>query len=380
MKNRGNIKLFFKGYKIAKETIDLIKQEDGQKENLNDYIVGNSYSQEVMERLTNLETLAATQLAYNRTERFEQVKILELKMLKRARVRRIRNLAITFSSAAAVVLLSLLILRPEVEIERGQSLITNNQVTVPTLITNDQTKIALHREDEGKKIAIETTNRGDKKIEVQYNTIVVPSKYTYTIVLPDSTRVTLNANSELRYPVHFNSQKREVFLKGEGYFEVTKDEIPFVVKASEVSVRVYGTQFNVNTNCRDMIETLLISGSVGITHQRNQSKEVMIKPNEMFSFNTSTGEVTRKRVNCENYIAWKNNLFMSEDEALSSLLDKIALWYGVEFKYDREKIQNVVIGYIQLNRSLEIDNILKGLEVMTNVKFINDGKGKYVVE
>lgn len=380
MKNKENIPLFFKGYNIAKETINLLKKEEGTKENLNDYLVQNQFSTEVFDRLTNPENLAAAKFAYDRNERFEEAKRLEQKMLKRAKVRRIRNFTITLSSAAAVAIVSLLVLMPQNNEEISRSLAVTTEVTVPTLITNDQTKIALNEEKIGKKIAVEVASKENQTMEVQYNTIVVPSRYTYTFMLSDSTKVTLNANSELRYPITFDGTQREVFLKGEAYFEVRKEEAPFIVRASEISVKVYGTQFNINTNGRDLIETLLVSGSVGVTVESDGSKEVMIKPSELFTLNTSTGKVTTETVDCESYLAWKNELFLSENESLSSLLDKIALWYGVEFRYDRSKIENITIGYTQLKRSLEIDNILKGLEVMTGVKFIKEENGKYAIE
>lgn len=372
MKNKEDISLFFKGRNIAKEAIDVIEHKDGVKENLNDYFINNSFSDEVLDHLNDPENI----LSYDRKERFYEAEKLEHKMLKRARIRRIRNLTISFSSAAAIVAVSMLILSPVDKTTMTHSVAVTTQVTVPTLIINDSLKIVL---DET-KIVSEIAIAKDESSEIKYNTVIVPSKYTHTFMLPDSSEVTLNANSELRYPTNFNGEEREVFLKGEGYFEVRKKEIPFVVRTSEVSVKVYGTKFNVNTNGRDMIETLLVSGSVGVTVGGDNSDEQIIKPNELFSLNISTKKTTIEVVNCEIYLAWKNNMFVSENEALCSLLDKIALWYGVQFSYDREKIATIVIGYIQLNRSLDIENILKALEVMTNVKFIKEEKGKYVVE
>ena len=86
----------------------------------------------------------------------------------------------------------------------------------------------------------------------------------------------LNAETELRYPVQFNGKERVVYLKGEAYFEVSKNkEKPFLVQVDDMSVKVYGTEFNVNTY--NNIETVLVTGSVSM----NQGgKEVLLKPNQ----------------------------------------------------------------------------------------------------
>ena len=120
------------------------------------------------------------------------------------------------------------------------------------------------------------------------NRLVIPRGGEFNLTLSDGTRVWLNAETELRYPVQFNGKERVVYLKGEAYFEVSKNkEKPFLVQVDDMSVKVYGTAFNVNTY--NKIETVLVTGSVSM----NQGgKEVLLKPNQKGVFDQVSGKIT----------------------------------------------------------------------------------------
>ena len=101
--------------------------------------------------------------------------------------------------------------------------------------------------------------------KTEYNVLEVPRGGEYTVTLSDGTVVYLNSGSELRYPVAFGVERRDVFLSGEGYFEVAKDaKRPFFVNADKLKIRVYGTSFNVNTYNLANVETVLVEGKIGI--------------------------------------------------------------------------------------------------------------------
>ena len=116
----------------------------------------------------------------------------------------------------------------------------------------------------------------EEKGEDVMNRLLVPRGGEFSLTLADGTCVWLNAETELLCPVRFNGKQRVVQLKGEAYFKVAKNQdMPFLVQVGDVAVKVYGTEFNMNTY--DGVETVLVTGAVSI-NQGN--REVMLKPNQ----------------------------------------------------------------------------------------------------
>ena len=169
------------------------------------------------------------------------------------------------------------------------------------------------------------------------NRLVIPRGGEFNLTLSDGTHVWLNAETELRYPVQFNGKERVVYLKGEAYFEVSKNkEKPFLVQVDDMSVKVYGTEFNVNTY--NNIETVLVTGSVSM----NQGgKEVLLKPNQKGVFDQVSGKITVADVDVLAYVSWKNGDFIFRNESLNSIMDKLSRWYGLEVLYQDARLQNV---------------------------------------
>ena len=123
------------------------------------------------------------------------------------------------------------------------------------------------------------------------------------IVLPDGSRVWLEVNTKLVYPQEFTPGKREVWLDGGGFFEITPDkQAPFYVKLGELDIQVLGTQFNVsNYENQENIEAILVSGSILLTGQ-SLNKPVVLSPNEKFSYSRTTDEVSTEKINATVYL------------------------------------------------------------------------------
>ena len=141
----------------------------------------------------------------------------------------------------------------------------------------EQTEIYVNEEvkayQAGGGLIYDTTARQE---ENKYNRIEVPRGSEYWIVLPDGTRVWLNAATELKYPVAFHAKERRVYLKGEAYFEVAPDKNrPFYVETEEVKVRVLGTVFDVNTHYTRGVRTVLVEGAVAL--EWGDQKEIRMK-------------------------------------------------------------------------------------------------------
>ena len=196
------------------------------------------------------------------------------------------------------------------------------------------------------------------------NRLVIPRGGEFNLTLSDGTHVWLNAETELRYPVQFNGKERVVYLKGEAYFEVSKNkEKPFLVQVDDMSVKVYGTEFNVNTY--NNIETVLVTGSVSM----NQGgKEVLLKPNQKGVFDQVSGKITVADVDVLAYVSWKNGDFIFRNESLNSIMDKLSRWYGLEVLYQDARLQNVRLSG-NLKRYKDVRELFVSFEKISDARF-----------
>ena len=208
--------------------------------------------------------------------------------------------------------------------------------------------------------------------EELFNKVVTAIGGEYALILSDGTRVWLNADSELEYPVEFVKKERIVKLSGEAYFEVAKDAKPFEVQVNDVYVRVYGTHFNVNGYDNERVQTVLLSGSVGVSSLKNPSVEQMIRPNEMVEVNVSTGVCEVKTVDAAAYVAWKEGYFSFEQETLEQIMAKLSRWYDVQVVFENEEVRTQrFTGRVDRNENFQ--GVLNLLQRTLLVKFKVEG-------
>lgn len=206
--------------------------------------------------------------------------------------------------------------------------------------------------------------------ELQYNTLNVPrGGKVVTVTLSDGTKVWLNSESSLKYPVNFAVGERVVEIRGEAYFEVTHNATaPFKVLNGDMSVTVLGTHFNVNTY-RDDNETKvsLLEGSVKVNKGPNTS---MLKPGQQARI-TSVVSV-ENNVNMDEVVAWKEGKFQfGEANSISAIMKEISRWYDVEIVYSG-KVDGRVGGTI--SRNLPVSQVLKMLAMTGVFEFQISGK------
>jgi transmembrane sensor len=183
---------------------------------------------------------------------------------------------------------------------------------------------------------------GEKATEVIYNTLGTPRGGQYRLVLPDGSKVWLNAISSIRYPTAFTGNERVVEITGEAYFEVTSDKTkPFRVKCNTVGqseqgeggmmIEVLGTHFNINAyNDEPIIKTTLLEGSVKVSRNNHS---VVIKPGEQTQLNNNGTLKVVHDANVDEAIAWRNGLFEFQDADLQSILRQVMRWYDVDVEY-----------------------------------------------
>lgn len=182
-------------------------------------------------------------------------------------------------------------------------------------------------------------NTNSKDQFASTNTLSVPYGKTFDVVLSDGTYVYLNAGSVLTYPSHFNGAlKREVFLKGEGYFKVTKNKnIPFIVKTEALDTRVYGTEFNISAYKSDSVtEVVLVEGSVGVKGVTETStpsnKYLLIKPSQKASKIGPLNNLKIEKVSIEPYTSWKAGVLTFNNENIAIVFHKLERKFNIKIK------------------------------------------------
>ena len=198
---------------------------------------------------------------------------------------------------------------------------------------------------------------------VEYNTLVIPRGGEYELELADGTRVWLNTESKLRYPVAFTGEERRVEMDGEVYFEVAKNrEKPFVVTVNGVDIRVLGTSFNVSAYQEDVVTTL-VTGKVQL---KKGDEQVVLLPNQQAIWSDDKFKV--KQVDARNYVLWKEGIFYFEDVDLETILDDMARWYNVTIFYVNPTLKKMKFS-VEIKRYEDINEILRRIEQTKRVKF-----------
>ena len=256
--------------------------------------------------------------------------------------------------------------------------------TKATLILANGSQIDLTRGDLKEVITTETLIENDSLLGLQYNhiklrdeqpvfhTVKVPVAGEYHFTLSDGTKVWMNSDSELRFPVNFTSNRREIFIKGEAYFEVEPDrERPFIVHANQVSIQVLGTKFNVSAYGESQqVLTTLVQGGVNVKYAGLQTE---LQPGFQAVTDIKAGTMDRREVEVGMYTSWTKGIFEYENMPLSDIAVQLSRWYDVRIifaapEFANRRFTGVVRKYDVLNDVLSI------IEQTTDVCFIVNGK------
>ena len=247
----------------------------------------------------------------------------------------------------------------EVVLEQGQNL---------NILLNERVRVATSSQG----IVYEEYGKG--MVTEEYNKLTTPVGGEYSLVLSDGTKVFLNADSELKYPVEFSDGKRIVDLKGEAYFEVHKDSLrPFIVRINGAEVTVLGTSFNVNTYGDDgQIYTTLVNGSVRVSSMKNKQEEIL-KPGMQSVMNVQSGLLTVREVDVEPYVAWREGRFVFRAMTLDLIMRQLQRWYDFEVFYQNSELKDYEFRGV-IKRDMDLDKVLSVIKATTNVDFEVKGK------
>jgi transmembrane sensor len=215
----------------------------------------------------------------------------------------------------------------------------------------------------GKELLYNKSNSDSKK--VVYNYLTIPRGGQFAITLSDGTKVWLNSETQLKFPVHFVEGKTRgvELVYGEAYFEVSPSTAHngagFTVTQKSQKINVIGTQFNIKAYKDDSnIATTLVEGKVEMEFAN--VKQHLI-PNQRANFDVKTNKVKIAKVDVYNDICWKNGVFSFEDKPLDEIMKVLSRWYDIEVKFDNESIKKEKFNGV-LIKDRNIDEILRSIK------------------
>lgn len=368
----------------------------------NHYLENNT---EQAEKIIELKTQIEIHLKYEEKKLSETakkdlakriVRMLERIDRKRSRTRFIR----TTMRYAAVSIIFLMIggglVYLHMKDRKAQIIIENSalpaQINEPVLILGNRGHVALN-EGESKleysakgEILLndEQTIKGDAGNAVpEMNTVVIPYGSRSNIMLSDGTKVWLNAGSRLIYPSRFVDHSREVFLSGEAFFDVEKNEMqPFVVKTADILVEVLGTRFNVAAYPEDFaVQTVLAEGSVEIksANSGKNDRGVLLQQGHLAYYNKKTQETRTHIVNLDEHTLWIEGLFSFTNTDFNRITKKLERYYNIQFQYD-----DPFKGGIQISGKLDVtkdrNEVFQYLQRLTGLQIIKIDERNFLIK
>ncbi len=246
------------------------------------------------------------------------------------------------------------------------------------ILTSKSSSISMNNEEEqiiiNDSIIDLSKNIAESHSELEMNEVVIPFGKKSELILADGTKVWINAGSRLAFPVSFKQKNREVYLEGEAYFEVAKNELqPFIVHAADLNITVLGTQFDISAyKTEKNIKTILIEGSVTVSRTNIfgfEENEVLLKPNQIASFNKIDNSIkVFDDPHVDFYISWTQGWMQFSQESLSSVFDKLERYYSVKIEMPKDfPSSEVISGKLDLKESLE--DVMKVLSDVAKIEY-----------
>lgn len=228
-------------------------------------------------------------------------------------------------------------------------------------------------ENSGYALDYKLEGDGKEALSSVYNELHIPVGGEYMLTMSDGTKIWLNSQTRLRYPVVFSEKERVVSLEGEAYFEVAKDKArPFrVMLEKNGSIEVLGTSFNVSAyNDDEAVEAVLEEGCIRMNSGKGH---VVMSPGHRCVYAVEDGKMSVSEVNTSEFTAWRKGEFAFYGETVGSIMKKLARWYGVEVAYVNEGVKEVIFSG-NTKRYENISVLLDAMELSGGVRFDISGR------
>ena len=224
--------------------------------------------------------------------------------------------------------------------------------------------------NDGQQLCYETNNVKAKSIKHQ---LLVPRGCVYQLVLSDGTKVWLNSESRVEYPVAFNQDVREIKLFGEAYLEVVHDnKRKFIVETEHMDVVVHGTSFNVKSYPDDQfVSAVLVDGSIS-AHCKNKDQilsRTVMKPNMLLRYDAKEQKAYKSTVLASDYIGWKDGLYLFHKTTLENVMKELTRWYNVDVEFVSEEVKTELING-GINKDKSFADFLQMMEDIQVASFV----------
>lgn len=202
------------------------------------------------------------------------------------------------------------------------------------------------------------------------NVLLVPRGGMYSLTLCDGTRVWVNADSRLEYPVAFSRYHRTVRLSGEAYFDVAPNgKSPFVVKTERGDITVTGTEFNVKCYADEHhIATTLVEGKVSFAGKGQEQHPQPLRPGEQAVWEENSCLTTVQQVNVRHYIGWKNNKLSFQEESLEDIMRTLSRWFNTGVVFEDEELKALIFSG-NMEKFSDLAPLLRLFELSSNAQF-----------
>ena len=350
---------------------------DEEKEELDD-VLRDNYLKKAYDQLSD-ETFVLDKFRefeeYKYKPAFNKLKVYQHRI-------RIRRWTIWGSSIAAVLILVFVLVRPWKYNGNMQEFVKETQHIIPPGSSMAILKLADGRmieigkqplklkDTQGSMVKYENgrlsySSGKETTITEAYNELVVPVGGECHVLLEDGTDVWLNADSKLKYPIVFNGESREVVLSGEAYFEVKKDNRPFIVNLESGDITVLGTSFGVSAYPGYPNYTTLVRGSVRFTSLRRE--QIVLTPGEQAVVDIF-GSLKKRNVDVEEFVGWKDGVFIFKDKPLAEIMEILERWYGVHVIFQDNSLKELEYTG-SLERYDSINTFLQLLEKLKEIRY-----------
>jgi len=208
-----------------------------------------------------------------------------------------------------------------------------------------------------------------------FATLTVPPGKDYTIHLSDGSEVQLNAATSIRFPLSFTGNTREVFINGEAYLKIAKDaDKPFIVNLPNSSVRVLGTEFNVNTYDSGIVKVALVEGAVKLVNKENSLQ--LLPGQEGVS---SVSNISTHPFDETDVLSWRSGRFLFSNASLEDVCRVIPRLYGLSLELDNKQVANRRFSGV-IDRNQPLENVLKALKATNAIDYYADKEGVFHIK
>lgn len=210
-----------------------------------------------------------------------------------------------------------------------------------------------------------------KSTEILYNTLATPRGGQFQLVLPDGTKVWLDASSSITYPTAFTGMERKVEATGQLYFEVVhKDDQPFVVTSGGLEIKDIGTAFNINTYSDEPIARITLAEGSAEVRKKNQS--IILKPGQQIQSSGAKVLTLVPEADVEQALAWKNGMIKLGGTTIHEIMRQLSRWYDVDISYEGNLDKAVFSGVV--SRKQNASGLIRILEATGSVHFVIEDK------